>query len=86
MKDRKLRVCFAASSGGHLDELMMLRPLMDRYDSFLVTERPPTGRLRGTSGVTGSCKSTAGNIPASPGCWSMGSAPWASSWRNARTW
>ena len=33
------RICFAASSGGHLSELMMLRPLMDRYDSFLVTER-----------------------------------------------
>ena len=39
MKKRKLRVCFAASSGGHLLVLMMLDPLMDRYDSFLVTEK-----------------------------------------------
>jgi UDP-N-acetylglucosamine:LPS N-acetylglucosamine transferase len=39
LKDRKPRVCFAASSGGHLSELMLLRPLMDRYDSFLVTEK-----------------------------------------------
>ncbi len=39
MKKRKLRVCFAASSGGHLLELMMLGPLMDQYDSFLVTEK-----------------------------------------------
>ena len=39
LKDRKTRVCFAASSGGHLSELMVLRPLMDQYDSFLVTER-----------------------------------------------
>lgn len=39
MKDRKTRVCFAASSGGHLEELLTLRPLMDRYDSFLVTEK-----------------------------------------------
>ena len=39
MRNGKLRLCFAASSGGHLDELMMLRPLMDRYDSFLVTEK-----------------------------------------------
>ena len=39
MKDRKTRVCFAASSGGHLSELMLLRPLMDRYDSFLVTDK-----------------------------------------------
>lgn len=38
METRKLRLCFAASSGGHLAELMLLRPLMDRYDSFLVTE------------------------------------------------
>ena len=39
MHNGKLRICFAASSGGHLSELMMLRPLMDRYDSFLVTEK-----------------------------------------------
>lgn len=39
MKKRKLRVCFAASSGGHLLELMMLGSLMDQYDSFLVTEK-----------------------------------------------
>ena len=39
MKVHKPKLCFAASSGGHLDELMMLRPLMDRYDSFLVTEK-----------------------------------------------
>lgn len=39
MSNRKPRVCFAASSGGHLQELLMLRPLMDRYDSFLVTEK-----------------------------------------------
>lgn len=33
------KVCFIASSGGHLEQLKMLRPLMDRYDSFVVTER-----------------------------------------------
>ena len=38
-KKKKLKVCFAASSGGHLEELLLLRPLMERYDSFLVTER-----------------------------------------------
>ncbi len=50
MKERKLRICFAASSGGHLTELMMLRPLMDSYDSFLVTEKtayePPAQGMR----------------------------------------
>ena len=39
MKNEKLKLCFAASSGGHLEELLMLRPLMGRYDSFIVTER-----------------------------------------------
>lgn len=39
MKKKKPRICFAASSGGHLDELLMLWPLMERYDSFLVTEQ-----------------------------------------------
>lgn len=33
------KVCFIASSGGHLEQLKMLRPLMERYDSFVVTER-----------------------------------------------
>ena len=32
------KICFAASSGGHYEQLMMLRPLMERYDSFVVTE------------------------------------------------
>ncbi len=35
---RSLKVCFAASSGGHLEEILMLKPLMERYESFLVTE------------------------------------------------
>ena len=39
MKRKKTKICFAASSGGHLDELLMLRPLMERYESFLVTEK-----------------------------------------------
>lgn len=39
MKNKNIKICFAASSGGHLEELLMLRPLMGRYDSFIVTER-----------------------------------------------
>lgn len=38
-KDRKKRVCFAASSGGHFEQLAMLKPLMEKYDSFVVTEK-----------------------------------------------
>ena len=33
------KICFAASSGGHLEQLMMLKPLMDKYESFIVTEK-----------------------------------------------
>lgn len=33
------KICFAASSGGHFEQLMMLRPLMEKYDSFVITEK-----------------------------------------------
>ena len=36
---RTLKICFAASSGGHFDQLMMLRPLMEQHNSFIVTEK-----------------------------------------------
>ena len=32
------KVCFAASSGGHLEEISRLREIRDEYDSFLFTE------------------------------------------------
>lgn len=37
--DKKLKICFAASSGGHLEQLMMLKPLMKKYNSFILTEK-----------------------------------------------
>ncbi|WP_394916327.1 PssD/Cps14F family polysaccharide biosynthesis glycosyltransferase [uncultured Robinsoniella sp.] len=33
------KICFAASSGGHYEQLLMLRPLMEVYDSFIITEK-----------------------------------------------
>lgn len=36
-----LKICFAASSGGHYEQLMMLMPLMKKYHSFIVTEKTP---------------------------------------------
>lgn len=33
------KLCFAASSGGHYEQLMMLEPLFKKYDSFIVTEK-----------------------------------------------
>lgn len=38
-KNSNIKVCFAASSGGHFEQLMMLRPLMKKYKGFVVTER-----------------------------------------------
>ena len=35
----KIKVCFAASSGGHYEQLLMLKPLMLKYKSFIVTEK-----------------------------------------------
>lgn len=42
-KYKRIKIGFAASSGGHYEQLMMLRPLMEKYDSFLVTEKTPYG-------------------------------------------
>lgn len=33
------KICFTASTGGHFEQLMMLKPLMDKYDSFIITEK-----------------------------------------------
>ena len=38
-QNKTLKVCFAASSGGHLEQLLMLKPLMLEYDSFILTEK-----------------------------------------------
>lgn len=36
--DKEVKLCFAASSGGHYEQLLMLKPLMEKYDSFVITE------------------------------------------------
>lgn len=38
---KDIKVCFAASSGGHLEQMLSLEPLMKRYSSFILTERTP---------------------------------------------
>lgn len=38
---RDTKVCFVASSGGHLAEIKQLRQLIEKYPSFLVTESVP---------------------------------------------
>lgn len=39
MAKKTKKVCFAASTGGHYEQLMMLKPLMAKYDSFIITEK-----------------------------------------------
>ncbi|PEC51938.1 PssD/Cps14F family polysaccharide biosynthesis glycosyltransferase [Bacillus sp. AFS096315] len=34
-----MKICFAASSGGHLEQLFMLYPMMKKHDSFILTEK-----------------------------------------------
>lgn len=39
MEKEKKKLCFAASSGGHYEQLMMLKSLMEKNDSCIVTEK-----------------------------------------------
>ena len=39
---REPRLLFVSSSGGHYEQLKMLKPLMDKYDSKVVTEKVPS--------------------------------------------
>ncbi|MFT3952382.1 MAG: PssD/Cps14F family polysaccharide biosynthesis glycosyltransferase [Oscillospiraceae bacterium] len=38
-RKKSMKLCFAASSGGHFEQLLMLMPMMDKYDSFILTEK-----------------------------------------------
>lgn len=33
------KLCFTASSGGHFEQIAMLKPLMEKYESCVVTEK-----------------------------------------------
>lgn len=48
--DRK--ICFAASSGGHFEQLMCLRELMEKYPGFVVTEDASATRGPQYNGLT----------------------------------
>lgn len=36
---KKKRVLFISSTGGHLDEMMQLKPMFDKYNYYIVTEK-----------------------------------------------
>lgn len=35
------KLCLVSSSGGHWEQLQKLKPLIEKYDGFLVTEKTP---------------------------------------------
>ncbi len=39
MNKQDIKICFAASSGGHYEQLLMLKPLMEKYNCFILTEK-----------------------------------------------
>ncbi len=39
LKNEEVRICFVASSGGHLEEARCLKKIASKYPSILVTER-----------------------------------------------
>ncbi len=38
-----MKICLAASGGGHLRQLAQLKPFYEKHDSFLVTQQTPLG-------------------------------------------
>lgn len=42
VKEDKKKVVFISSTGGHLNELLQLRSMFDKYDSYLITEKTQT--------------------------------------------
>ena len=40
---KKPKICFAASSGGHFEQILLLKPLTKEYESILVTEKTNYG-------------------------------------------
>ena len=37
--DKRKKICLISSSGGHFEQLLMLKKLSDNYDTFIVTEK-----------------------------------------------
>ena len=37
--NKKKKVLFISSTGGHFDELLQLKPLFNKYDSYIITEK-----------------------------------------------
>ena len=42
-KEKRLKLCLISSSGGHFEQLCMLKKLSDKHDIFMVTEKTKYG-------------------------------------------
>ena len=38
------KVLFISSTGGHFSELLQLKPLFEKYDSYIITEKDETSK------------------------------------------
>lgn len=41
MENKYKKICLAASSGGHYEQILMLKQLLKEYDGFILTEKTP---------------------------------------------
>ncbi len=39
MQENKKKICLISSSGGHFEQLLMLRKLSEEFEIFIVTEK-----------------------------------------------
>ena len=47
-KENKKKVLFISSTGGHFDELLQLKPLFKKYNSYIITEKDKSNETEGT--------------------------------------
>ena len=80
---KNVKICFAASSGGHYEQLMMLKPLMEKYDSFVITEKTDySAEAKGEK--TYYMKQVNRHLQAIP-CYDMRSEGYPHKWKSCRS-
>lgn len=42
-KSKRVKILMVSASGGHLEQLLMLKPLLDKYEGIIVTEKTDIG-------------------------------------------
>ena len=49
MQENKKKICLISSSGGHFEQLLMLRKLSEEFEIFIVTEKTKYNMLQNTN-------------------------------------